>query len=527
MIRILGPLEAGRDCESRSLGGPRQRLVLAILLTKPNRLVTADELIDGLWGDHPPAAPRASLHSYISNLRRILGHDRIERAPGGYVIHLQPEDLDALAFEHLLAEAIDTVALDPSVAVGLLDEALSLWSGPAFGDLRYSEPLRAECVRLEELRLEAEEERFDALLALGTHRQALVELQASVARYPLRERFRGQLMLGLYRAGRQAEALETFREYRLALDEELGLKAGEDLWVLEERILQHDPGLLSQQTAVATVMIPVASEPSLHDSPEPKWWPGSWRFASFAVGALLLSGSLGEGCEPIPPTATHWWSADRTAVDTLGGAAALLIDDASYGPGLQGDAFLLDGEGDFVDTGVVDLGFGTDDFSVALWVNFASTEGEQVLVEKWIQRFDEHSSGWTFTKLEDNSIGFFTETPTDPPQGVASAPLELLTDRWIHLAARRLGDRLEILVDGALVAYHPHVSVPDLTTPVSVKLGHRGGIGDTSGSDDDRGMYLRGALDEVLIAAGHALTQEEVRQLVASGAGGGLCPPSL
>jgi DNA-binding SARP family transcriptional activator len=516
MIRILGPLIVERGGESRALGGPRQRLVLAMLLASPNRPVTFDALIDGLWGDYPPSAPRASLHSYISNLRRVLGHDRIERTPGGYDIHLERTELDALCFEHYVTLALDSP--DPARKVELLDQGLALWNGPAFGDLQYAEPLRAECIRLDELRIRAEEERFEALLALGAHHRVLPDLQVAVTRHPQRERLRGQLMLGLYQAGRQIEALETFRDYRLVLSDEMGLDPGDDLWLLEEQILNHDPELT---LAERTPGLPGRFAGPHRTTKRVAHW------STAILLSLLLTGSLGGTCEPVPAGTTHRWTAERSAFDALDGTAAVLVGDAAYGSGVLGDGFLLDGDGDYVDTRVVDLGPGTEDLTIALWARFDSTEGEQVLAEKWVQRFGRSSSGWTFTKLDDNSLGFFSEAPGGPPQSIASAPLDIPVDTWVHLAARRLQDRMEILVDGAVVAHHPHDSVIDLASPASIKLGHRGGIDDTPGSEDTRGYYLDGALDEVLISTGRGFRLEDVSRLIDGAAAGRLCPPTL
>jgi hypothetical protein len=175
-------------------------------------------------------------------------------------------------------------------------------------------------------------------------------------------------------------------------------------------------------------------------------------------------------------------------------------------------ALTLDGHGDFAavpDDPALDVG--TGDFTVALWVRFDTTEGEQVLAEKWVQRFDRRSIGWTLTKLRDNSIGFFTEGVGEG-LGATSAPLDIPPDTWLHFAARRSGGTVQIYMDGAVIASESG-PVGALDSAASLKFGHRGGLDDTPGSDSEQGFFLNGQLDEVEFVVGRALSHKEIRSL--------------
>jgi peptide/nickel transport system substrate-binding protein len=237
---ILGPIEVHADDGPLPLGGPRQRSVLAALLLHPNAVVSRDELIAAAWDEQPPASVQQTLDSYVSRLRRVIGSDRLERRSPGYVLRVAEGELDLERFESLVARSRGA---DPETAAELLREALALWRGPALADLRY-EPFALEAARrLEEQRLEALETRIDAELAAGSDGVLVPELEELVAEHPLRERFAGQLMVSLYRAGRQADALEVFQSARRELVDELGLEPGEELRRLQEEILRHDPRL--------------------------------------------------------------------------------------------------------------------------------------------------------------------------------------------------------------------------------------------------------------------------------------------
>jgi DNA-binding SARP family transcriptional activator len=214
--------------------------------------VSSDRLIDELWGERPPETAATALQGAVSQLRKALEPDRapgsppavlVTRAPG-YVLRVQPEHVDAVRFERLLADGRELLAEgEAERAAKTLREALGLWRGSAYAGLDADGPVRAEALRLEELRLEALEERVDADLALGRHEQLVSELEAAVEREPLRERLCGQLMLALYRSGRQAEALELYQRTRARFVDELGIEPTPRLRELEQAMLRQDPEL--------------------------------------------------------------------------------------------------------------------------------------------------------------------------------------------------------------------------------------------------------------------------------------------
>jgi predicted ATPase/DNA-binding SARP family transcriptional activator len=245
-FQILGPLAASEDGRPLTLGGRKQRALLTVLLLHANELVPADRLVDEIWHDAKPEAAARSLQVYVSSLRKELGKSAaaLQTLGGGYVIEIASEQLDAARFERGVDEG--TAALsdgDPERAATILHEALALWRGPALADLGYESFALAEVARLEELRLVALETRIDAELALGRNGQVVAELEALVDEHPLRERLRRQLMLALYRTGRQPEALQTYRDARDALVEELGLEPSAELRELQSAMLRQDPAL--------------------------------------------------------------------------------------------------------------------------------------------------------------------------------------------------------------------------------------------------------------------------------------------
>jgi predicted ATPase/DNA-binding SARP family transcriptional activator len=240
-FRLLGPLEVSHEGRPVRLGGPKQRTVLAHLLLRPNQVVQADLVIDELWGDEPPEAARNVVQTYVSHLRKALGPERLGSRPGGYVLRAEPLEVDALRFEALVERAGD--AGDPRAAARDYHEALALWRGPALADLADQPSLRPHITRLEELRMAAVEGRVEAELALGRHGELIGELERLVAEHPLSESLRAHLMVALYRSGRQAEALEAYRDARHALVEELGIEPGARLRALEQAILHQDPSL--------------------------------------------------------------------------------------------------------------------------------------------------------------------------------------------------------------------------------------------------------------------------------------------
>ena len=251
---VLGRLEVRIDGEAAPLGGPKQRALLALLLLNANGVVSRDRLIDALWGEQAPESAQRSLDSYVSRLRTLLGADRIERHPPGYLLRVAPEELDLEQFEQLLEHGRS--AADATVASERLSEALRLWRGPALADL-LNEPFAAsEAERLEERRLLALEERIDADLALGRGPELVPDLEQLVADEPFRERPLGQLIVALYRSGRQAEALAAYQDFRHRLADELGLEPGPQLRELEQRILRQDPELLGRSSVRRVLRAP-------------------------------------------------------------------------------------------------------------------------------------------------------------------------------------------------------------------------------------------------------------------------------
>jgi class 3 adenylate cyclase/DNA-binding SARP family transcriptional activator len=244
-FRILGPLEVVGEGGALELGGPKQRATLAILLLSANRVVSVDRLADELYAGAAPVTALKQVQRQISDLRKLLGPAAgIETRSPGYAVRLAAEQLDLSAFERLTADGSEALAAgDARRARELLSQALGLWRGPPLADLTYESFARTPIERLEEIRLAALEQRIDAELALGRHGELVGELQELVAQHALRERFHEQLMLALYRSGRQAEALEAYRRARQALTEDFGLEPSPALQQLERRILTQDPSL--------------------------------------------------------------------------------------------------------------------------------------------------------------------------------------------------------------------------------------------------------------------------------------------
>jgi len=242
-FRILGPLEVDSEGEPIPLGGPKQRAVLAHLIVRAGELVPAETLVDELWGDEPPENARNTIQAYVSHLRKALGRERIEWRAPGYILTVDASEVDAARFDGLVRDAKKALPVEPSVAIGVLEEALSLWRGPALAGLADQPSLLAEATRLEDLRLEAQEARVDGLLATGAHARAIGELEVLLAHHPLRESLWRLLMLALYRDGRQADALGAYQRARETLADELGIDPSPELVRLHERILRQDPGL--------------------------------------------------------------------------------------------------------------------------------------------------------------------------------------------------------------------------------------------------------------------------------------------
>jgi DNA-binding SARP family transcriptional activator len=251
-FRILGPLEAREGGRPVALGGRKQRALLAVLLLHANEVVSRDRLIDALWGDVPPKSAADIVRVFVSRLRktlepRVVGNGAyrvLQTWPAGYLLAVEPNQLDVRRFESRLTEAGRArTDSNPVAAAELLREALALWRGPPLADFTYEPFAQGEIAHLEELRLAAVEERIDADLACGRHDDLVVELESLIREEPGRERLRGQLMLALYRSGRQAEALGVYRQTRETLVEELGIEPTPALRELEAGILRQDRNL--------------------------------------------------------------------------------------------------------------------------------------------------------------------------------------------------------------------------------------------------------------------------------------------
>jgi YVTN family beta-propeller protein len=338
-FRILGPLEVWRDGAPVHIGGPRQRALLALLLCNANRVVSRQQLVDELLGDHASDSAERMLHVQISRLRKALSSQGeaprlIAQAPG-YVVRVEEGELDLHEFERRLADARRARDQgDSGRAVALFREAESSWRGRALADLELEPFARLEAQRLEELRLLAVEERIDAELELGHHASLCPELEALVQDHPLRERLRGQLMLALYRTGRQAEALASYRAGRSLLVEELALEPSPQLRELEQAILIQDKSLLlnPREAPAGEAALPdgprLELTPSVGDRP-----PGPTRRPRSPLRKLLLAFVLvvlaavaavavtvGGGSARVPPVPPNSLAAidlrsDRVAAD--------------------------------------------------------------------------------------------------------------------------------------------------------------------------------------------------------------------
>jgi predicted ATPase/DNA-binding SARP family transcriptional activator len=259
-IRILGPLEVVAGGEPLSLGGMRERALLAVLALAPGQVLSSDRLIDQLWGEELPGNPQNALQAVVSRLRRTLGGEFVVTRSPGYVLAVEPSAVDAELFRSLVSDARN--AEDPQAKARRFGEALALWRGPALVDFAAEEFAQREIAALEELRLLALEGRIAADLELGGGAELVPELEQLIAEYPLRESLRVSQMLALYRSGRQAEALRAFTSARRVLGEELGIEPGPELRAMEESILMHDPALrvadsLSQEMPGALIPPPL------------------------------------------------------------------------------------------------------------------------------------------------------------------------------------------------------------------------------------------------------------------------------
>jgi DNA-binding SARP family transcriptional activator len=251
-FRILGPLEVEVGGRPVSLRGTKPRILLCALLTAPNDVISADSLIDWLWPRRPPPSASAIVQALVSRLRRVLEPDRppwtearvLLRRPPGYLLRVEPDEVDALRFERMTAQGYQALErADAAAAARVLSEALGLWRGRALADVALVEGAQDAIARLDGLRLSATVLRIDADLALGRHTALVPELEALVRAYPLDERMCAQLMIALYRSGRQADSLGAYDRVRAALAEELDIEPSPASQRLRDAILAQDPAL--------------------------------------------------------------------------------------------------------------------------------------------------------------------------------------------------------------------------------------------------------------------------------------------
>ncbi len=297
-FRILGPLEVWTGEGWVSLDAPKWRVVLATLLVRPREMVSAARLVDELWPGDPPSGARKLVSLYVMRVRRILGDGEgrmLVTRPPGYQLLVERDDVDVRRFEDLKGRGRLALAdREPGVAAALLTEALGLWRGPSLGDVPRAPLVAAAASQLEESRLEAVELRGEADLACGRHREVVAGLRRLVDENPLRESFRSQLMLALYRCGRQTEALDCYQQGRRVLVDQAGLEPGPGLTRLHRQILCSDPGLLpGPRQAPVPRQVPVPRQLP----------PGTACFAGRQAELSALSG-LRERAAALPPGGT-------------------------------------------------------------------------------------------------------------------------------------------------------------------------------------------------------------------------------
>ena len=251
-LRLLGPLELSSGGDTVALGGPKPRALLAVLALEPGHVISVDRLVEALWPGETPETAAHAVQVYVSQLRKALGPAVIARRAPGYSLELELERVDIHRFVQLASDGRETLAAgDAASSATVLREALALWRGRALADFAYEPFAQTDIARLEELRTVVLEERIEADLALGRHAELVAELEALVQTQPLRERPRMQLMLALYRSGRQADALAAYRTARETLVEELGIDPGPELRALEAAILRQDESLLLEEVPLA------------------------------------------------------------------------------------------------------------------------------------------------------------------------------------------------------------------------------------------------------------------------------------
>src|SRR5262245_17442735 len=312
-FRVLGPLEVLVEGRALELSRRKRRSLLALLLLNAGEVVSTDRLVEELWAGQPPKAAVGSLQNLVSDLRKALGRDAVKTRAPGYVLDVDPGRIDLHRFERLVAQAAE--GGDAERRSALLHEALALWRGDPLADLAYEPFAHVEVARLEELRTAAREELIDAELELGHHKQLVGELETLVAANPLRERLRAQLMLALYRSGRQAEALDAYRSARETLVEELGIEPSPELQRLEQSILRHD----------ADLDLPERGAP-VHPSGEERRKTVTVLFTDI-VDSTTLNAALDP--EVLRSFMRRYFDTVRTLVERHGGTVEKFIGDAA------------------------------------------------------------------------------------------------------------------------------------------------------------------------------------------------------
>src|SRR5918999_360336 len=337
-FRILGPLEAFDGGQRVALGGSKRRAVLALLLLHAGETLTTDGLVDELGGEQQPTAAAKTAQAHISRLRKALADagaaDLLVTRENGYELVVEPERIDAHRFERLVAEGGSALSAgEPDAALEALEAALSLWRGPPLADLAYEPFVQQEAARLEELRVTALEHLVEAKLEVGRHGEVIGQLEQLVDEHPYREGLRAQLMLALYRADRQADALQAYQDARRMLVEELGIEPGERLRALEAAVLAQDPALAAP---VAAPPPPAAAEPPPRPlaAPRPPEKGGAARRLVSIVFADL-AGSTGLA-EQLDPETMHrlldrYTEACGAVIERHGGSVEGFIVDAVVG----------------------------------------------------------------------------------------------------------------------------------------------------------------------------------------------------
>ena len=328
-FRVLGPLEVRRNGQEIGVPAPKQRALLGLLLLHANEPVSPERLVDELWGETPPPTARESLRNHVHALRRLLGPEVLERGPSGYVLHVEAGELDLDVFERLVAEARRA---EPRERAAKLRSALALWRGPPLVEFPTEPFAQHEIARLDEQRLTTLEDRIDAELDLGEHAALVPELESLVQRYPLRERFWEQLMLALYRAGRQAEALAAYRHAHRAFVDELGLEPGTRLRDLQRAILVQDtaiddreyrPGLTLERAAAILPSPPGQQAESLYEYGLALYRTGEQRRGMATLeAAARMAAAVGD------QSVEEWARLDLAylSIWTAGTEAAVVVD---------------------------------------------------------------------------------------------------------------------------------------------------------------------------------------------------------